>query len=348
VVVSDTFNSVPCVSTHDSPVNRVIVGSSGSDVAADSISARAAAVANNSRGTTHTMAMTTDVKVCAAPIVLLEFARFFFSLPSERLVKIMEDQMDVAPSAAATEAKVEAVAAAAAAAPVAAAPAASKSEYDQLVERQRYNRLKFLLDKTSLYSNFLSQKLEEQQRQQRERAAKAEAGAFFFFNVALFVTQTPYNSCPGVFLVFDVDRAAAAAAAAAGVQASPEGPHVQDCRLCQGRGLDGLLCFVGPINSSLQDIAALKRAKVADESASGGETSHAEAAAASPQKLTSQETSERQPKLVTGGALRDYQLGGVEWLVSLYENGLNGILADEMGLGKTLQVWLFIFNFIII
>jgi len=45
----------------------------------------------------------------------------------------------------------------------------------------------------------------------------------------------------------------------------------------------------------------------------------------------------KQPSLVTGGRLRDYQLEGVEWLVSLFENGLNGILADEMGLGKTLQ-----------
>lgn len=44
-----------------------------------------------------------------------------------------------------------------------------------------------------------------------------------------------------------------------------------------------------------------------------------------------------QPTLVTGGTLKNYQLEGLEWLVSLYENGLNGILADEMGLGKTLQ-----------
>ena len=44
-----------------------------------------------------------------------------------------------------------------------------------------------------------------------------------------------------------------------------------------------------------------------------------------------------QPALVTGGTLKTYQLEGLEWLVSLYENGLNGILADEMGLGKTLQ-----------
>lgn len=41
-----------------------------------------------------------------------------------------------------------------------------------------------------------------------------------------------------------------------------------------------------------------------------------------------------QPDLVTGAKLRDYQLAGVQWMISLYENGLNGILADEMGLGK--------------
>lgn len=47
--------------------------------------------------------------------------------------------------------------------------------------------------------------------------------------------------------------------------------------------------------------------------------------------------SARQPDLVTGGTMRQYQLEGLEWLTSLYENGLNGILADEMGLGKTIQ-----------
>ncbi|UKK01523.2 hypothetical protein MACK_002340 [Theileria orientalis] len=37
------------------------------------------------------------------------------------------------------------------------------------------------------------------------------------------------------------------------------------------------------------------------------------------------------------GKLRNYQLQGLSWLVSLYNNKLNGILADEMGLGKTIQ-----------
>lgn len=38
------------------------------------------------------------------------------------------------------------------------------------------------------------------------------------------------------------------------------------------------------------------------------------------------------------GTLKGYQLKGVQWLASLYDQGLNGILADEMGLGKTVQV----------
>ncbi|GBG89175.1 hypothetical protein CBR_g48883 [Chara braunii] len=41
--------------------------------------------------------------------------------------------------------------------------------------------------------------------------------------------------------------------------------------------------------------------------------------------------------LLTGGILKSYQLKGVKWLVSLWQNGLNGILADQMGLGKTVQ-----------
>jgi len=41
-----------------------------------------------------------------------------------------------------------------------------------------------------------------------------------------------------------------------------------------------------------------------------------------------------QPKnLSVDCKLKDYQLEGVRWLVSLYENGVSGILADEMGLG---------------
>ena len=41
--------------------------------------------------------------------------------------------------------------------------------------------------------------------------------------------------------------------------------------------------------------------------------------------------------MLKGGDLKDYQLTGLNWMISLYETGINGILADEMGLGKTIQ-----------
>lgn len=46
---------------------------------------------------------------------------------------------------------------------------------------------------------------------------------------------------------------------------------------------------------------------------------------------------EESPSYVKNGTMRDYQIRGLNWMISLYENGINGILADEMGLGKTLQ-----------
>ena len=57
--------------------------------------------------------------------------------------------------------------------------------------------------------------------------------------------------------------------------------------------------------------------------------------------LTVEERVEKEQKelipLLTGGKLKPYQLKGVKWLISLWQNGLNGILADQMGLGKTIQ-----------
>jgi SWI/SNF-related matrix-associated actin-dependent regulator of chromatin subfamily A member 5 len=66
---------------------------------------------------------------------------------------------------------------------------------------------------------------------------------------------------------------------------------------------------------------------------------------------------EASPPYIKSGDMRDYQVRGLNWMISLYENGINGILADEMviffnakicskflifcyffkGLGKTLQ-----------
>jgi ATP-dependent helicase STH1/SNF2 len=52
------------------------------------------------------------------------------------------------------------------------------------------------------------------------------------------------------------------------------------------------------------------------------------------------ETVSVQPSILNGGTLKEYQLKGLQWMISLYNNRLNGILADEMvrprpGLSRT-------------
>lgn len=46
----------------------------------------------------------------------------------------------------------------------------------------------------------------------------------------------------------------------------------------------------------------------------------------------------RQPSILVGGDLKEYQLSGLQWMISLYNNKLNGILADEMGLVRIFNV----------
>lgn len=53
---------------------------------------------------------------------------------------------------------------------------------------------------------------------------------------------------------------------------------------------------------------------------------------------TSRETITKQPDMLMGGTLRQYQIQGLQWLVSLYNNNLSGVLADEMVFTQCLSV----------
>uniref|UniRef100_T1JZ96 Uncharacterized protein n=2 Tax=Tetranychus urticae TaxID=32264 RepID=T1JZ96_TETUR len=68
-----------------------------------------------------------------------------------------------------------------------------------------------------------------------------------------------------------------------------------------------------------------------DEYKSGGYQNYYNIAHAISEEVT------EQASIMVHGKLKEYQIKGLEWLVSLYNNNLNGILADEMGLGKTIQ-----------
>lgn len=75
----------------------------------------------------------------------------------------------------------------------------------------------------------------------------------------------------------------------------------------------------------------IKKAKVEDDEYRTEEQTYYSIAHTIHEKVT------EQASIMVNGSLKEYQLKGLEWLVSLYNNNLNGILADEMGLGKTIQ-----------
>ncbi|RUP46236.1 SNF2 family N-terminal domain-containing protein [Jimgerdemannia flammicorona] len=85
------------------------------------------------------------------------------------------------------------------------------------------------------------------------------------------------------------------------------------------------------------DEGAKERRLAADEKAAMAMTQDAfdEMNFQNPSSLTSG-IEVQQPKMLMC-QLKNYQLKGLNWLVNLYEQGINGILADEMGLGKTVQ-----------
>lgn len=55
------------------------------------------------------------------------------------------------------------------------------------------------------------------------------------------------------------------------------------------------------------------------------------------QKTASASSQYPQPDCIKNVTMKPHQIIGMNWLINLFQNGLNGILADEMGLGKTLQ-----------
>ncbi|RKP40168.1 SNF2 family N-terminal domain-containing protein [Dimargaris cristalligena] len=195
--------------------------------------------------------------------------------------------------------------------PVEDAKQKAMDDFDAHTKQQRFQRLNYLLQKSTVYANFLAQKLEQQQKEQREREQ---------------TTVAP-------------DSATATAATPA------ETPSAEGSRRRGRKRKAGTETTSGtkPVKDSdykitdyisASDIARSKAKPAAGAGAKDGEEVTPAGSAMNNAKAS---PSSRQPRLVTGGILREYQLAGLEWMVSLYENGLNGILADEMGLGKTLQ-----------
>ncbi|CUS09085.1 unnamed protein product [Tuber aestivum] len=179
-------------------------------------------------------------------------------------------------------------------------------------------RLDFLIKQSGIYTSIIGEKMMQQQQAMRKRAEaidkkqKAEM-------------EEEAAKADGSVKVENVRKSSRTAGASSTEQES----HTTKAKRRLGR-------------PAKKETANISDYFTKDELKGAGNTAQALASAveeAGETKLGQQKDlkSARQPKLITGGIMKEYQLQGLEWLVSLYENGLNGILADEMGLGKTLQ-----------
>jgi DNA helicase INO80 len=179
---------------------------------------------------------------------------------------------------------------------------AKKAEADREANRQK-RKLNFLISQTELYSHFIGKKA---------RTAEIERSTD------------------------DVDAADAPADAdkpTLEIDANPA------AKLTNIEDLD----FEKEDDSTLQ-AAAMANAQHAIQEAQNrarafnnkGEEDDGELNFQNPSGLQNQEDWIPQPKMLNC-TLKEYQLKGLNWLVNLYEQGINGILADEMGLGKTVQ-----------
>ncbi|CAG8510005.1 4171_t:CDS:10 [Funneliformis caledonium] len=209
------------------------------------------------------------------------------------------------------------------------------ADYDALVDKQRVQRLKFLLEKSSLYAQFLANKMERQQQEQRERA-QAEEVKRANAKEKLKVKQEKISAGP----TRKSTRVNAKSTSPATKQTAKKKTGTTKKRKANDADYS--------IADYVENNELSKRRKSSESQSTPVISSSIEEHVENEEEISSTDIKPdddskkfdipaRQPRLVTGGVLRDYQLIGVEWLVSLYDNGLNGILADEMGLGKTLQ-----------
>ncbi|KAK0557467.1 putative ATPase [Tilletia horrida] len=183
---------------------------------------------------------------------------------------------------------------------------------------QRIAKLKFLLEKSSIYSRIMGERMEAERVRRAEMNSKKK--------------QAAQNGAAEEAPATTGGRRATRANPKADTETSEDLPtHSRKKRRTDGNVKGGY-----EISSYLEEDDLKAAATSAD--VNGKEKGKKRAREAKDGEDDEQQKTERsQPRLLTGAKMRDYQIDGLEWLISLYENGLNGILADEMGLGKTIQ-----------
>lgn len=228
---------------------------------------------------------------------------------------------------------------------------AQRSREDELREEQRQkNKLRFLLGQSEAFSSFL------QAKAQATSAAAAADTAGSTAATGRAAVDATMDSITGAEDDAELRRKSEAAAAellvahraklavfdtetvrqrsisdtAAADRAADEARHADDEG---GLRTPSAVDVMDGVTSAAGGDAAAGMSAAAAEAAAAEAAAVATSLAGSDNK---QVAAVKQPSILLG-KMKGYQLRGLSWLVSLYDQGINGILADEMGLGKTVQ-----------
>ncbi|KAI0757147.1 SNF2 family N-terminal domain-containing protein [Daedaleopsis nitida] len=203
----------------------------------------------------------------------------------------------------------------------------AKVEEEKREAARQARKLEFLISQTELYSHFVGNKLKTAELEGGDAQASVPAGA----NVA--------DVEPGKLLDIDFDDEDET-----NMQQHARNNAHQAIALAKRRAQD----FDTQAALDRKTNEALKLAK-GQAHIRGDEDVETPGGSGTPLvDLDSDELNFQNPTSLTGeltiaqpkmlmATLKEYQLKGLNWLGTLYEQGINGILADEMGLGKTVQ-----------
>ena len=200
--------------------------------------------------------------------------------------------------------------------------------YRKLIDQKKDKRLAFLLSQTDEYINQLTDMVKQHKKDTRKKQKELkklqqmeEAGALGV-DVRIHVKETATGK------ILRGDEAPLASELEAWLEKNPGWEEVPRDEDSDEDSDDETKDRDNPENEA--DVIAKAKKEAEDDEAKEQQDYYGIA-------HTVTETVTKQASILVGGTLKEYQIKGLEWLVSLYNNNLNGILADEMGLGKTIQ-----------
>lgn len=204
-------------------------------------------------------------------------------------------------------------------------PTLSEKELFNLEADKKLQRLKFLVEKSKIYSSILTERLNENTK--RRTPKKKEDNS---------AKKEDAKEEENINEEKPIRRSSRRTAARADV-APESSKRAKRTKTAERSDKSGKMNNQSILSFTRKDIEKVAGNSKASVGYALKQVSH------ETQPPSTLETLEfEQPRLLTGGQLLSYQLAGVEWMISLFENGLNGILADEMGLGKTIQTIAFL------